>query len=73
MAGSSDYDVEAILRDGQKLREFVSAAFEAVDSDRSGFIEEEELNTLMQSVASDVGMEPPSESDVKEVLRDLDA
>ena len=65
-------EIQAILRDERKLHETAKAAFDAVDIDRSGFIDEPELKTVMCSVAGDIGMDQPSDSDVKEVLRELD-
>ena len=65
-------EIHAILRDERKLHEIAKAAFDAVDNDRSGFIDEPELKTVMCSVAGDIGMDQPSESDVREVLRELD-
>ena len=65
-------EIQAILRDDRKLHETAKAAFDAVDSDRSGFIDEPELKSVMCSVANDIGMDQPSDSDVRDVLRDLD-
>ena len=65
-------EIQAILRDDRKLHEVAKAAFEAVDTDRSGFIDEPELRTVMSSVAGDIGMDQPSDSDVRDVLRELD-
>lgn len=69
----SKQEIEAILANEQKLNEVVLAAFNAVDSDGSGFIDEPELKTVMTGVARDIGMPEPSDSDVREVLRELDA
>ena len=65
-------EIQAILRDDRKLHEIAKAAFDAVDSDGSGSIDESELKTVMCSVAGDIGMDQPSDSDVREVLRELD-
>ena len=65
-------EIQAILKDESKLNEIAKAAFESVDSDGSGFIEEQELKIVMSSVARDIGMPEPSDSDVVEVLRELD-
>ena len=65
-------EIKAILRDDRKLFEVAKAAFDAVDSDHSGFIDEPELKTVMCSVANDIGMDQPSDSDVRDVLRELD-
>ena len=65
-------EITAILKDESKLNEIAKAAFESVDTDGSGFIEEAELKVVMSSVARDIGMPEPSDSDVSEVLRELD-
>ena len=65
-------EIQAILRDDRKLHEVAKAAFDAVDADRSGFIDEPELKTVMSSVAQDIGMDQPNDSDVRDVLRELD-
>jgi Ca2+-binding EF-hand superfamily protein len=65
-------EITAILKDESKLTEIAKAAFESVDTDGSGFIEEAELKVVMSSVARDIGMPEPSDSDVSEVLRELD-
>ncbi|OMJ68835.1 hypothetical protein SteCoe_17464 [Stentor coeruleus] len=69
---ASPQEIQAILRDDRKLHEIAKAAFDAVDSDHSGFIDEPELKQVMCSVASDIGMDQPTDSDVRDVLRDLD-
>ena len=65
-------EIQAILRDEKKLHEIAKSAFDAVDADGSGFIDEPELKTVMVSVAGDIGMDQPSDNDVKAVLRELD-
>jgi calmodulin len=65
-------EIRGILRDDRKLLEVAKAAFDAVDSDRSGFIDEPELKVVMTSVANDIGMDQPSDGDVRDVLRELD-
>ncbi|CAG9313660.1 unnamed protein product [Blepharisma stoltei] len=72
MASASPEEIRAILRDERKLHDIAKAAFDAVDTDRSGFIDEPELRTVMCSVANDIGMDTPSDSDVRDVLRELD-
>ena len=70
---ASPEEINEILRDDRKLHAVAKAAFEAVDTDRSGFIDEQELKTVMCSVAGDIGMDQPSDNDVREVLREIDA
>lgn len=68
----SAQEIEQILKDDSKLNEIVAAAFQSVDTDGSGYIEEQELKIVMSGVARDIGMPEPSDSDVREVMRELD-
>ncbi len=65
-------EIEGILKDESRLNEIVKAAFESVDTDGSGYIEEAELKLVMSSVARDIGMPQPRDSDVSDVLNELD-
>ena len=64
--------IKAILQDDAKLREVAKVAFDSVDTDRSGQIDQEELTKVMQQISGDLGTEPPSAEEVKEVLQHLD-
>lgn len=70
MAGVEE--LRAIIADDSRLTEITKAAFDSVDTDGSGAIEENELKQVMQAVASDIGMSEPSDSDVSEVMKELD-
>jgi len=58
--------------DEKKLKEVAKVAFDSVDTDRSGQIDQEELEKVMAQISQDMGAEPPSKEDVKEVLEHLD-
>ena len=47
-------------------------AFDAVDTDGSGFLEKDELAEVMRSVASDMKVKAPTDGDIEAVLRELD-
>ena len=64
--------IKDILNDQKKLREVAKVAFDSVDTDRSGLIDHEELEKVMAQISQDMGAEPPSKEDVKEVLEHLD-
>ena len=64
--------IKDILNDAKKLREVAKVAFDSVDTDRSGLIDQEELEKVMAQISQDMGAEPPSKEDVKEVLEHLD-
>ena len=64
--------IKEILNDDKKLREVAKVAFDSVDTDHSGLIDQEELEKVMAQISQDMGAEPPSKEDVKEVLDHLD-
>ena len=64
--------IKEILNNEKKLNEVAKVAFDSVDTDRSGQIDQEELEKVMAQISQDMGAEPPSKEDVKEVLEHLD-
>ena len=64
--------IKDILSNEKKLNEVAKVAFDSVDTDKSGQIDEQELEKVMAQIASDMGADPPSKEDVKEVLEHLD-
>ena len=64
--------IKEILNNEKKLHEVAKVAFDSVDTDRSGQIDQEELEKVMAQISQDMGAEPPSKEDVKEVLEHLD-
>ena len=64
--------IKDILNNEKRLNEVSKVAFDSVDTDRSGQIDESELLKVMKQIANDMGAEPPSKEDVKEVLEHLD-
>ena len=64
--------IKDILDNEKKLNEVAKVAFDSVDTDRSGQIDQEELEKVMTQISQDMGAEPPSKEDVKEVLEHLD-
>ena len=65
-------EIEAILKDENKLHDIAKAAFDAVDADGSGAIDSSELKIVMESVANDIGMDKPSDAEVRDVFMELD-
>ena len=65
--------IQNILKDEAKLKEVAKAAFDSVDTDGSGQIDQEELTKVMQQISGDLGTEPPTNAEVQEVLAHLDA
>ena len=64
--------IKEILNNEKKLNEVAKVGFDSVDTDRSGQIDQEELEKVMSQISQDMGAEPPSKEDVKEVLEHLD-
>ena len=64
--------IKDIINDEKKLREVSRVAFESVDTDKSGQIDNNELSKVMEGISKDLGVEPPSKAEVDEVLKHLD-
>ena len=64
--------IKAILNDESKLKEVARVAFDSVDTDKSGQIDQEELTKVMAQISGDIGAEPPTKEEVAEVLKHLD-
>ena len=64
--------IKKILNDEAKLKEVARAAFDSVDTDKSGQIDQEELGKVMAQISGDLGTEPPSKDEIQEVLNHLD-
>ena len=64
--------IKEIIKDDNKLNVLTKLAFQAVDRDGSGVIEQNELEKIMAQICMEMGAEIPSKEDVQEVLTDLD-
>ena len=64
--------IKAILEDKEKLEEITKISFDSIDKDKSGKIDEAELEKVMSQIAGDMGAEPPTKEDVKHVFTRLD-
>ena len=64
--------IEHIINNEELLKQISDMAFQSVDTDKSGHIDDKELDKIMAQIASDMGAEPPTKENVKEVLKDLD-
>ena len=64
--------IEEILSNETKFTEVARVAFDSVDTDKSGQIDSDELQQVMIQIANDMGAEPPTSDDVKEVMEHLD-
>ncbi len=64
--------VQDILADVKKFEEVARAAFDSVDTDRSGEIDGKELGKIMNQLAKETNTVAPSAKEVQEVLEALD-
>ena len=64
--------IRDILTNEKKFNDVVKVAFDSVDTDKSGLIDEEELGRVMTQIALDMETEPPTQEDVKKCLEHLD-
>ena len=64
--------VTAILEDESRLTSMSNAAFEEVDRDRSGSIDQTELHRAMDKFAALMKLPPPRETDIQALYQQLD-
>jgi Ca2+-binding EF-hand superfamily protein len=69
---ASQEEVKALLNDSNRLRNLAKGAFDAVDSDRSGFIDETELFSIMAKVSKTINAPPPTKQQVNAILAETD-
>lgn len=61
-----------ILNDPKRIISIADSAFQAVDSDNSGLITEDELFIILNCISKDLGLNEPSEDEVQEILEMTD-
>ena len=64
--------IREILNNEDQLHEITKLAFDSVDTDGSGSIDQYELESVLAKISNDMGADPPSKDDVKELLKFLD-
>ncbi len=64
--------IEHIINDEDLLKEITQIAFDSVDSDENQRIDVKELEKIISQISSDMGAEPPTKEDIKEILKNLD-
>mmetsp|Transcript_15693 Transcript_15693/g.28631 ORF Transcript_15693/g.28631 Transcript_15693/m.28631 type:complete len:92 (+) Transcript_15693:1364-1639(+) len=64
--------IDQLLNDPAKLDDVTRAVFEAIDTDKSGSIDRDELKVAMETIADEANITPPSEDDVDHLLTTLD-
>ena len=64
--------INEIVKDKNIIKKIAKRAFDLVDIDNNGRIDENELKKILAQISIEMGEEAPSEEDVKEVLEHLD-
>ena len=64
---------DQIANDEVKFKAFTKTAFDSLDTDNSGFIDETEIKQIMIQVNTELGCPSPSDEDVNEVMKVLGA
>lgn len=72
VASNMNKELAALLENEDRLKAVAKAAFDQVDSDRSGFIDRAELETVMTRVAKSLRMPTPSSSEIDTVMHEID-
>ncbi len=65
-------EIKAVLNDQQMFEEAAKVGFDATDVDKSGYIDESELEKAMKEVAVTLNIDIPSKEDVDSVFSALD-
>ena len=65
-------EIEALINNEEALLQISKAAFDKFDTDKSGEIDQNELEAVMKDVSKDLKIDPPSKDEVKKFLDMLD-
>ena len=65
-------ELKSLLENEHRFNKFTETTFKSVDKDDSGTITSEELYQILYQISSDIGANPPSREDIKEVIFHLD-
>lgn len=65
-------ELKAFLADKAKFEQFCKSAFDGVDTDKSGQIDEKELGAAMNYFAKELSIPAPKPDEIKGVLQALD-
>ena len=66
-------EYKIILKDEEKINEITRVAFDNVNTDKSGAIDKNQLESMMNQIFSDLSNELPSKKEVEEVFDYLDS
>ena len=65
-------ELKSLLENEHRFNKFTETTFNSVDKDKSGTITSEELYQILYTISADIGANPPSREDIKEVIFHLD-
>ena len=65
-------ELQSLLQNEHKFNKFTNTAFKMADTDNSGLINSEELYNILYTISTDIGANPPSKEDAKEIVVHLD-
>jgi Ca2+-binding EF-hand superfamily protein len=65
-------ELKSLLDNEHKFNKFTTTAFKMADKDDSGQINSEELYSILYTISTDIGANPPSREDAKEIVVHLD-
>ena len=65
-------EFKSLLENEHRFNKFTETTFNSLDKDNSGTITSEELYQVLYQISSDIGANPPSREDIKEVIFHLD-
>ena len=64
--------IESVINNKEELQKIIDQAFASVDQNNDKSIDEAELEKILVQITCDMGAEPPTKEDVKEVMEALD-
>ena len=64
--------IQQIIDNDEKLNKIIDEAFASVGKQENDSITEEELEKILVQITCDMGAEPPTKEDIKEVMEVLD-
>lgn len=65
-------ELEKLLNDEAAMKKLCKEAFDEVDKDKSGEIDESELETAMIGISKEIKIDPPTKEEVTNLLKSLD-
>ncbi|EWS75953.1 secreted protein acidic and rich in cysteine Ca-binding region protein (macronuclear) [Tetrahymena thermophila SB210] len=66
-------ELRELLKDDHKVKQIAIAAFNTVDTDKSGYIDLDELEALMKDMAGQLNIQAPTKHEVSNAFKEIDA